>query len=98
MKVAGDWLMFGDPFHISYLANFLKLFDNLRKVFLAEISDGIHCLLCFCDLTFFLKSIAVTNPFPDLPNFPFESEDVVFILFRLSNFSETFKVTILSYP
>ena len=44
MKVAGIWLMFGDPFHIRYLENFLKLFDNIRKVLLAEIYDGIPCL------------------------------------------------------
>ena len=47
MKVAGSWLMFGYPFHIRYLANFLKLFDNIREVILAEISDGITCLLIF---------------------------------------------------
>ena len=89
--------MFGDPFHISYLANFLKLFDNLLKVLLADISNGIPCLFVFLrNLTLVLKAIAVTNPFTDIPNFPFDSEDVVSILFRLSKFSETFKVTILS--
>ena len=50
MIVAGNWLMFGDLFHIRYLANFLKLFDNLRKVLLADISDGIPYVLYFCDL------------------------------------------------
>ena len=98
MKVAGSWLMFGDPFHIRQPANFLKLFDNLQKVLLADISDGMPCLFYFCDLTLVLRTRAVTNPFPDLPNFPFDSEDVVFILFRMSNFAETFKVTILSLP
>ena len=44
MKVAGSWLMFGDPFHIRYLANFFTLFDNLRKVLLADISDGVPCI------------------------------------------------------
>ena len=99
MKVAGSWLMFGDPFQISYLANFLKLFDNLWKVLLADISDGIPCLfLFFRNLTLILKARAVTDPFPDLPNFPFDSEDVFFVLFRLSNFADIFKVTILSLP
>ena len=42
--------------------------------------------LYLCDPTLVLKSRAVTNPFPDLSNF-FDS-DVVFILFRLSNFDE----------
>ena len=39
--------MFGDPFHIRYLVNFLKLFDNLRRVLLADISDGIPCFFVF---------------------------------------------------
>ena len=98
MIVAGSWLMFGDPFHIRYLANFLKLFDNLRKVLLSDIYDGIPCLFYFCDLTLVLRARAVTSPFPYIPNFPFDSEDVVSILFRLSNYTETFKVTILSLP
>ena len=32
--------MFEDPFHIRYFANFIKLFDNLRKVLLSDIYDG----------------------------------------------------------
>ena len=84
---AGSWLMFGDPFHIRYLANFLKFFDNLGNVLLTDISNGIPCLFVFVrNLTLVLKARAVTNPFPDLSNFQFYSEDVVFILFRLSNF------------
>ena len=95
MKVAGIWLIFGDPFHISYFANFLKLFDNLTKFLLAEISNGIPCLFAFLrNLTLVLKPRAVTNPFRDLPNFPFDSKNVVFILFRLSNFAEIFKVKV----
>ena len=47
MKVARSFLIFGDPFHIRYFANFLKLFDNLRKVLLTDISDGIPCLFVF---------------------------------------------------
>ena len=75
---------------------FFKLFDNLWKVLLTDIYDEIPCLFYFCDLTLVLKARAVTNPFPDLSNFPFDSEDVVSIFFRFSNFSETFKLTILS--
>ena len=90
--------MFGNPFYIRYLANFLKLFDNLRKVVLADIFDSIPYLFVFCDLTLVLKARAVTNPFPDLPNFPSDSEDMVSILFILSNFSEISKVKILSLP
>ena len=47
MKVAGSWLMFGDPFHIRYFSNFLKVLDNLQKVILADISDGIPWLFVF---------------------------------------------------
>ena len=90
--------MFGDPFHIRYLDKFFKRFDNVGKVLHANISDGIPYLFVFFDLTLVLRSRAVINPFPDLPNFPFDSEDVVSIFFRLSKFAETFKVTILSLP
>ena len=52
--------------------------------------------LYFGDLTLVLKARAVTNPFRDLSNFSYDSEDVVSILFRLSNFAEMSKVMILS--
>ena len=77
---------------------FFKIFDNVGKVLHADISDGIPCLFVFFLLTLVLRARAVTNPFPDLPNFLFDSKDLVSILFRLSNFAETFKVTILSLP
>ena len=76
--------MFGDPFHIKYLDFFFKVFDNIEKVIHANIYDGIPCLYEFFDLALDLRARAVTNPFSDLPNFPFDSEDVVSILFRLS--------------
>ena len=90
--------MFGPLFLISQFSNFIKLFDNLQKVLLADIYDGIPCLLYFCKPTLVLKARAVTNSFPDLSNFSFDYEDVVFILFRLSNFYEKSKVTIFSLP
>ena len=54
--------------------------------------------LYFGNLSLVLKSRAVTNPFPDLLNFSFDSEDVASILFGLSNFSEMSTVTIFSLP
>ena len=90
--------MFGDPFHIRYLDNFFKNVDNVGKVLHANISDGVPCLFVFFDLALVLRARAVTNPFPDLPDFTFDSEDVVSILLRLSNFFEIFKVTHLSLP
>ena len=47
--------MFGDPFHIRYFANFLKLFDNLQKVLLADISDGTPFLFVFLRFYFGLE-------------------------------------------
>ena len=88
--------MFGYPFHITYLDNFFKLFDFFGKVPHADVSDGIPCLFVFFDLALVLRDRAVTKPFPDIPNLLFDSEDVVSILFRLSNFSEIFKATHLS--
>ena len=90
--------MFGDPFHIRYLDNFYILFDNVGKVLHADISDGIPCLFVFFELAMLLRARAVTNHFHDLSNYPFDSEDVVSIFFRLSNFSDTFKLTHLSLP
>ena len=94
LKLAHVWGSFSHkvPWQI------FKLFDNLRKVLHSDISDGIPFLFIFFDLTLVLRVRAVTNPFPDLHNFPFDSEDVVSILFRLSNFADTFKVTHLSLP
>ena len=63
MIVAGSWLMFGDPFDIRYLANFLILFDNLRKVLLADISDGIPCLFVFLLPYFGLEIQSGYQPF-----------------------------------
>ena len=75
MKVAGSWLMFGDPFHIRYLANFLKLFNNLQKVLLADISDGIPCLFVFLRPYFSLEIQSGYQPL-------FWSSQLSFLLWR----------------
>ena len=98
MKVAGSWFMFGDPFHIRYFAIFSNPLIIFERSFSLTFTMAYLAFLYFCDLTLVLKARAVTNPFPDLPNLPFDSEDVVFILFRLSKFDEMSKVTILSLP
>ena len=85
--------MFGDPFQIRYLDNFFKFFDFFGKVLHTDISDGIPCFLIFFDLDLVLRARAVTNPFPDISNSTFDFEDVVSILFKLSNFSEIFKIS-----
>ena len=50
-------------------------------------------LLYFCGLALAMKPREVINPFPDLYNFTFDSEDVIFILSKLSIFDEMSKVT-----
>ena len=79
--------MFECIFQMRHLYKFCKLFDFVGKVLRTDISDGIPCLFIFFDLALVLRAREVTNPFTDIPNFPFDSEDVVSILFRLSNFS-----------
>ena len=83
--------MFGDPFQIRYLDNFFKLFDFFEKSFILTFPMAYLAFLYFFDLALVLISRAVTNPFLDLSNSTFDSEDVVSILFRSSNFSEIFK-------
>ena len=39
--------MFGDPFHIRYVDNFLKFFDLVGKVLHSDIYDGIPRLFVF---------------------------------------------------
>ena len=85
--------MFGDPFQIRYLDNFFKVFDVVGKVLHTDIYDGITCLFIFSGLALVLRARAVTNPFPDPSIFTFDSEDVVSILFILSNLSEIFKIS-----
>ena len=54
--------------------------------------------LYFCDIDLVLKPREVINPFPYISNPPFDSEGVILILARLSNFDEITKVTYLSLP
>ena len=56
------------PF-ITFIRQFFKLPNNLQKVLLTNISDGIPCLFYFCGLNLALKPREVINPFPDLSNF-----------------------------
>ena len=70
-----------------------KIKEFVGKVLHTDISDGIPCLFVFFDLAMVLRARAVTNPFSDPSNYTFDSEDVVSILFRSSNFSEIFKIS-----
>ena len=55
-------------------------------------------LFYLCGLTLDLRPREVINPFPDLSNFTFDSEDAILILSSLSNFNDMSKVTYLSPP
>ena len=96
--------MFGDPFHIRYPDNVSNSLIFLERSFMLTFQMAYLSFLYFFDLVLVLRVRAVTNPFPDLSNSTFDSEDVVSILFRLSNLSEKlkiseiFKVTHFSLP
>ena len=62
MIVSGSWLMFGYLLHIRYPENFLKLFDNIRKVLNDDISDGIPCLFVSLRPYFGLQSQSGYEP------------------------------------
>ena len=85
--------MFGDPFHIRYLDNFSNSLIFLEGSFMLTFPMTYLAFLYFFDLDLVLRARAVTNPFPDLYNSTFDPEDMVYILFRLSNFSEIFKIS-----
>ena len=83
--------MFGDPFHIRYLDNFSNSLILLERSFI--LTFPMAYLAFFFDLALVLRARVVTNPFTYLSNSTFDSEDVLSILFRLSNFSEVFKIS-----
>ena len=66
--------------------------------FLLTFLMAYLAFLYFCGLALSLKTREVINPFPDISNFLFDYEDVIFILSRLSNFNYMSKVTYLSLP
>ena len=90
--------MFGSFLLMRSFLYFIKVLNNIRNVLLTDNSDGIPCFLYFCDFALVLKFRELINPFPDLYSFSFDSEDVIFIFYRLSNFDGMSKVTYLSLP
>ena len=88
--------MLGTLLLLAFIRLFFKLHHNLRNFLLVDISNGMPCLLYLSGLTLDLRPRDLTNPFPDPPKLSFYSEDVIFILSRLSNFNEMSKVTYLS--
>ena len=98
VKVTISRLVFGPLLLITFISQFLKLLNNIRKVLLPNISDVILASLYLRGLTFVSKPRELINSFPDLSNFYSDSKYVVFILSRLSNFNDVSKVTYLSLP
>ena len=85
--------MFGCSFQISYLNNFSNSLIFLEKSFILTFPMAYLAFLYSFYLALVLRARAVTNPFPDTSIFTFDSEDVVSILSRSSNFSEIFKIS-----
>ena len=87
----------GDDPEVSFHIRYLDLFSNY--LILLESSFMLTFLMAYLDFLYFfelalvLRAREVTNSFPDLSNYTFDSEDVVYILFRLSNLSEIFKIS-----
>ena len=86
---------------------FLPVNFSSQNVFWVDVRATRHTgararrvfyVMYFSDPALVLRARAVTNPFYDLPNFPFDSEYLVSILFILPNFAEIFKVKQLSLP
>ena len=90
--------MFGPLLIIPFIRYFLKLPNNPLKFLLTGINYGIPCIFAFFCLTLALRPREVINPFPDLPKLSFDSEDFIFILYRLSNFNKMSRVIYLSLP
>ena len=90
--------MFGPHILITFIRLFFKLPNNIWKVLLTDIYDGITWLFHLCSLTLAVRPREVTNHFPDLPKLSFDCEDVILIFSRLSNFNDMSKVTQFSQP
>ena len=80
------------------IPNFLKLFDNLRKVLLADISDGIPCLFVFFRPYFGLESQIGYQPLPWSSQFSFWLLRCGFHLVQTIKLFRDIQVTILSLP
>ena len=87
--------LFFSEVDFSNFSNFLII---LESYFLLTFPMAYLAFLYFCGLTLALKPREVINPFTYFSNFPFDSEDVIFILSRMSNFDKMSKVTYLSLP
>ena len=70
----------------------------LKISFILTFTMAYLAFLYFCDLALVLKPREIINHFPDLSYFPFDFEDVIFILSRLSNFDKMSKAMYLSLP
>ena len=98
MKTARFWIIFWHLFLISYFPIFSNSLIIFERSFSLTFLMAYLAFLYFGYLYLVFISRAVNNPFRDLSNFSFDSEYLVSILFRLSNFAKMCKVTILLLP
>ena len=91
-------LFLGVLFKGGTLTILLNILILLERSFILTFLMAYLAFLYFSTLLWSWDPERLPNPFLISPNFPFDSEDVVSILFRLSNLFEIFKVTHLSLP
>ena len=92
IKVAINIQMFGPLTHTTCIRQILKMLYNPRKLLKTDICNVIPPFSFFFDLPMVLTHREVINPFPDLTTYYFCSEDVIFILSRLTKFKEICKL------
>ena len=95
MKITWSGFMFGDTFHIRYFDNFSNSLIFLERSFMLTFPMAYLAFFVFSTLIWSWDPERLPTPFLISPIY---SEDVVSILFGLSNFSEIFKVTHLWLP
>ena len=90
--------MFGPLLLITFIKQFLNSLIIFKRSFLLTFLMANLAFLYFFRLTLPFIPREVINPFPGLPKLSFDSEDVIFIFSRLSDFNGTSKVTYFSLP
>ena len=87
------WVHVCVHFEIRYLNKISNSLILLERAFILTFPMSYLAFLFFVDLLLVLRARAVTNHFPYPSIFTFDSEYVVSILSRSSNFSEIFKIS-----
>ena len=96
VKVTISRFIFGPILIINFIRWFFKLPNNIWKVLLIDISDGITCLFYISLVLFGLETQRVNQTLSISSQINFDSEYVILILSILSNFDDMSKVAYLS--